>query len=167
MIDFHHTFERLFEPFPIRTDIIIPIGTYRGGNVLVQVDGAAQRRIAGAQIIRFSYRWGFFGGRGIELKIQPQIKVSEALSFDVNYALDDVDIPQGAFTSHVINTRANYSVQYSSLDDFMNFRFRLNYIYRPGDDIFFIYNEGRNVDELNSGLVGRSFMLKWTRSFDF
>jgi len=77
----------------------------------------------------------------------------------------------------VINTRANYSfstkwltsytVQYSSLDDFLSFRFRLNYIYRPGDDIFFIYNEGRNVDELNSGLVGRSFMLKWTRSFDF
>jgi hypothetical protein len=177
MIDFHHTFERLFEPFRIRPDIIIPIGTYRGGNVLVQVDGAAQRRIAGAQIIRFRYEWGFFGGRGIELKIQPQIKVSEALSFDVNYALDDVDLPQGAFTSHVINTRANYSfsnkwltsytVQYSSLDDFVSFRFRLNYIYRPGDDIFFIYNEGRNVDELNSGLVGRSFMLKWTRSFDF
>jgi hypothetical protein len=49
----------------------------------------------------------------------------------------------------------------------MNFRFRLDYIYRPGDDIFVIYNEGRHVDELNSGLVGRSIMLKWTRSFDF
>ena len=91
--------------------------------------------------------------------------------------LDEVDLPQGDFTSQVINTRANYSfstkwltsatVQYSSLDDFVNFRFRINYIYRPGDDIFFIYNEGRNVDELESGLVGRSIMLKWTRSFDF
>ena len=177
MVDFHQRFERLFEPFPIRPDITIPIGTYRGGDILVLVDGAPQRKIAGREILRFEYRWGFFEGRKIELRLEPQIKVSEALSFDVIYALDDVDLPQGAFTSHVINTRANYSfsnqwltsytVQYSSLDDFMNFRFRLNYIYRPGDDIFFIYNEGRNVDELESGLLGRSIMLKWTRSFDF
>ena len=177
MIDFHHNFERLFDPFPIRPDIIIPAGTYRGGDVLVLVDGAPHRRIAGVEMIRFNYDWGFFGGNATELIIQPQIKLTEALSFDLKYLLNDVDLPQGAFTSQVINTRANYSfsnkwltsytVQYSSLDDFMNFRFRLNYIYRPGDDIFFIYNEGRNVDELNSGLVGRSFMLKWTRSFDF
>ncbi len=128
-------------------------------------------------MIRFRYVKGFFGGRRIELRVEPQIKLSEALSFDVSYVLDEVDLPQGDFTSQVINTRANYSfstkwltsatVQYSSLDDFVNFRFRLNYIYRPGDDIFFIYNEGRNIDELESGLVGRSFMLKWTYSFDF
>ena len=128
-------------------------------------------------MIRFNYESGFFDGRFIELLIEPQIKVSEALSFDFAYALNDVDLPQGDFTSQVINTRANYSfsnkwltsytIQYSNLDDFINFRFRLNYIYRPGDDIFFIYNEGRNVDELESGLVGRSILLKWTHSFDF
>ena len=176
-IDFHRSSERLFEPFAIRPDIIIPIGTYRNWDVLVQVDGAAQRKIAGVEIIRFRYVKGFFGGRRVELRVEPQIKLSEALSFDVSYVLDEVDLPQGDFTSQVINTRVNYSfsnkwltsatVQYSSLDDFVNFRFRINYIYRPGDDIFFIYNEGRNVDELESGLVGRSIMLKWTRSFDF
>ena len=176
-IDFHRSSERLFEPFAIRPDIIIPVGTYRDWDVLVQVDGAAQRKIAGVEIIRFRYVKGFFGGSRVELRVEPQIKVSEALSFDVSYVLDEVDLPQGDFTSQVINTRANYSfstkwltsatVQYSSLDDFVNFRFRINYIYRPGDDIFFIYNEGRNVDELESGLVGRSIMLKWTRSFDF
>ncbi len=177
MVDLHQRFERLFEPFAIRPDIIIPIGTYRGGDILVLVDAAPQRKIAGREILRFEYRWEFFDGRKIELRFEPQIKVSEALSFDLSYALNDVDLPQGDFTSQVINTRANYSfsnkwltsytVQYSNLDDFLNFRFRLNYIYRPGDDIFFIYNEGRNVDELESGLVGRSFMVKWTYSFDF
>ncbi len=177
MIDFHRYFERLFEPFSIRPDIIIPIGTYRSSDILVVVDGAPQRRIAGKEMIRFRYQRGFFDGSHLELRVEPQIKLSEALSFDVRYVLDEVDLPYGDFTSQVINTRANYSfsnkwltsytVQYSSLDDFVNFRFRLNYIYRPGDDIFLIYNEGRNVDELNSGLVGRSFMLKWTRSFDF
>ena len=177
MIDFHSNFERLFEPFPIRPGIIIPTGTYRGWDFLLLVDGAPHRKIAGVEIIRFNYDWGFFGGNALEFIIQPQIKLTEALSFDLKYLLNDVDLPQGAFTSQVLNARANYSfsnkwltsytVQYSNLDDFMNFRFRLNYIYRPGDDIFFIYNEGRNVDELESGLVGRSILLKWTHSFDF
>ncbi len=176
-LDFHRTFERLFKPFPIRPDIEIPTGSYRGWNVLLVVDGAPQRKIAGRELLRFRYEWGFFDGRRIELTIQPQVKVSEALSFEVSYVLDEVDLPQGDFTSQVINTRANYSfsnkwltsatVQYSSLDDFVNLRFRLNYIYRPGDDIFFIYNEGRNIGDLESGLVGRSILLKWTRSFDF
>ncbi len=174
--DLHRNFERLFQPFDIRSNITIPTGTYRGWDLLLMADSAPQRRIAGAQIIRFRYEWDFFEGRRIELRIRPQIKVSEALSFDVDYALEEVDLPFGDFTSQVINTRANYAfsrqwltsstVQYSSLDDFVNFRFRLNYIYRPGDDIFLIYNEGRNVDELQSGLVGRSLLLKWTYSLD-
>ena len=177
MVDFHDKFERLFQPFTIRPGITIPSGTYRGTDMLVVLDGAPHRWLAGVEIVRFRYEWGFFDGRRIELRIRPQIKVSEALSFDVDYVLEEVDMPYGDFNSQVINTRANYSfsnkwltsytIQYSKLDDFMNFRFRINYIYRPGDDIFFIYNEGRNVDELESGLVGRSFMLKWTRSFDF
>jgi len=177
MVDFHRKFERLFEPFNIRPDVIIPVGSYRSHDILVIVDGAPHRRIAGTEILRFTHEWGFFDGNRIELRLNPQIKINDALSVDVVYALDDVDLPFGEFTSHVINTRANYAfsnkwltsatVQYSNLSDFVNFRFRLNYIYRPGDDIFFIYNEGRNLDEMQDGLVGRSIMLKWTRSFDF
>jgi len=177
-IDIHRSFDRLFEDDTIFDGkITIPTGSYRSWNVLFVVDGAPQRKIAGTPLFRFRYEWGFFDGRRIELTIQPQIKVSEALSFDVGYVLDEVNLPQGDLTSQVLNTRANYSfsnkwltsatIQYSSLDDFVNFRFRLNYIYRPGDDIFFIYNEGRNIGDLESGLVGRSILLKWTRSFDF
>ncbi len=176
-IDFHRNYERLFEPFDIRPDIIIPVGTYWHYDMLVMVDGAPHRKIAGEQFVRFSYQWGFFGGNLMELRVAPQIKLTDSYSVDLIYALDDVDLPQGAFTSHVLNTRVNYAfsnkwltsatVQYSNLDDFVNFRFRLNYIFRPGDDLFFIYNEGRNLDDLRQGLVGRSFLVKWTYSFDF
>ena len=176
-IDFHRNYERLFEPFDIRPDIIIPVGSYWHYDMLVMVDGAPHRKIAGEQFVRFSYQWGFFGGNLMELRVAPQIKLTDSFSVDLIYALDDVDLPQGAFTSHVLNTRVNYAfsnkwltsatVQYSNLDDFVNFRFRLNYIFRPGDDLFFIYNEGRNLDDLRQGLVGRSFLVKWTYSFDF
>ncbi len=176
-LDFHRNFERLFDPFLIRPEITIPVGSYRSWATLFTWDGALHRKIAGPGLLSYIYEWGFFGGNRAELRVKPQIKLSDSLSFDVVYALDDVNLPFGDFTSHVINTRMNYAFtnkwltsttgQYSNLDNLVNFRFRLNYIYRPGDDIFIIYNEGRNLDDLQQGLLGRSIVLKWTRSFDF
>lgn len=179
VVDVHRNFERLFEPFQIRPDVAIPSGSYRGWDVVAFWDGAPQRRISGGNLFRFRYEWGFFGGARSELRAEPLIKLSDALSVEVGYALDDVKLPFGRFTSHVLNTRFNYAfsnrwltsttVQYSNLDQLLNFRFRLNFIHRPGDDFFLIYNEGRNtsVDELRRGLLGRALMLKFTRSLDF
>jgi hypothetical protein len=103
--------------------------------------------------------------------------VNDTLSLNVGYTFDDVSLPWGAFTSHVINNRINYAfsnrwltsgtIQYSNLRQLVNYRFRLNYIYRPGDDLFIIYNEGRNVADFAEGFLGRSIMVKWTYSSDF
>ena len=181
LIDSHRNFERLFEPFDIlRGQISIPAGTYRGWDVIAQWSGAPQRRVSGRQLLRVRYEWDFFGGRRIEARIQPQVKINESLSVDFDYALEEVDLPWGDFTSNVVNTRVNYAlsnrwltsttVQHSSLDSLVNYRFRLNYIYRPGDDLFFIYNEGRNIDldrPFENALLGRSLLLKVTHSFDY
>ena len=180
VVDAHRNSERLFELFDIRPgEISIPVGTYRGWNVLVSWGGAPQRRVAGG-LLRYRYEWGFFGGRRIELRIEPQIKLSDALSVDLSYALDEVDMPWGDFSSKVVNTRINYAfsnrwltsatVQHSNLDQLVNFRFRLNYIYRPGDDLFLIYNDGRiiNLDDPHeNALLGRSLILKFTHSIAF
>ncbi len=181
VFDAHRKSERLFDPFDIRPgEISIPVGTYPGWDAVLFWDGAPQRRIAGPGLFRYRYEWGFFGGRRIELRIQPQFKLSDALSVDLNYALNEVDMPWGNFSSKVVNTRINYAfsnrwltsatVQYSNLDQLVNFRFRLNYLYRPGDDLFLIYNDGRIVnldDPRENALLGRSLILKFTRSFDF
>ena len=47
------------------------------------------------------------------------------------------------------------------------FDFRLHYIYRPGDDFFFIFNEGRRVDGPLEGQVDRTVQGKLTYSLDF
>ena len=128
-------------------------------------------------MFRYRYERGFFGGNHHELRIQPQIALNDTLSLNVGYALDDVKMPWGNFTSHVLNNRINYAfsnrwltsatIQYSNLRKLVNYRLRLNYIHRPGDDLFIIYNEGRNVAEESDGFLGRSIMVKWTYSFDF
>ena len=181
LFDSHRNFDRLFEPFDIvRGRISIPAGTYRGWDVVAQWSGAPQRRVSGRQLLRFRYEWDFFDGRRIEARIQPQVKINESLSVDFDYALEEVDLPWGDFTSNVVNARVNYAfsnrwltsttVQRSSLNSLVNYRFRLNYIYRPGDDLFFIYNEGRNIDldrPFENTLLGRSLLMKFTHSLDF
>ena len=84
---------------------------------------------------------------------------------------------KASFTDHVINSRVNYnfnnqwltstSIQYNNTDSFVGFNFRLNYIYRPGDDFFFIYNEGRRVDGPFDGQLDRTMQAKLTYSFDY
>ncbi len=92
----------------------------------------------------------------------------------------------GKFTDHVVNTRLNYNfnnqwltsttIQYNSSDSFLGFNFRLNYIFRPGDDLFLVYNEGRQpvfddeghrVAGLLDGRRDRSLQVKLTYSFDY
>ena len=59
------------------------------------------------------------------------------------------------------------TIQYNSVDSFAGLNFRLNYIFRPGDDFFLVYNEGRQVGGPRDGEKDRSLQLKLTYSFDY
>jgi hypothetical protein len=86
-----------------------------------------------------------------------------------------------------VNARVNFNlnnrwlttttIQYNNADDFWGYNFRLNYIFRPGDDFFLIYNEGRQGGGLYRDGIrlndparehnDRTFQAKLTYSFDF
>src|SRR4030095_1183008 len=101
------------------------------------------------------------------------------LSLAPSYQFNRVELKRSQnFTSHLINSQVNYAfnnrwltattLQYSSLARLAVVNFRLNYIYRPNDDFFLIYNESRTQP---SGAVpgpwNRSLIAKVTRSWDF
>ena len=44
--------------------------------------------------------------------------------------------------------------------------FRLNYIFRPGDDLFVVYNETRGYGSVG-GLLNRALIVKLTYSLDY
>ena len=76
-----------------------------------------------------------------------------------------------------MNNRFNYAFnrrwltstlfQWANTRDLIGFNFRLNYIYRPGDDIFLVYNEFRRTVAGGPDQLDRSIALKFTHSFDF
>ena len=132
--------EFLEEGFRLRGRIPVPPGSYRSHNFQFQVRPFRGRRVSG--FFQFSRELDFWDGDRTTLNLNPSIKWSQNLSFDIQYRLDDVVLPGGEFTSSVSNVGINYNftntwltsttLQYDNLSDLFNVNFRLNYIYRPG-----------------------------------
>ena len=105
------------------------------------------------------------------------VKLSSRFSFRVNYSINRIE-PVGleAVNFHQMNNTFNFAfsrkwltstlLQYNSSNDVLGVNFRLNYIYRPGDDLFFVYTEFRDRTDPITDL-DRQIVLKFTHSFDF
>jgi len=126
---------------------------------------------------QFSRELDFWDGDRTTLTLNPNIRWSQNLSFDIQYRLDDVVLPGGEFTSSVSNIGINYNftnnwlttttLQYDNLSDLFNINFRLNWIYRPGDDLFVVFTQTRRGQGDGIVLTDRQFIVKFTHSFDF
>ena len=163
-------FEFLEEGFRLRGRIRVPAGSYHSDSYRVFFSAYRGRRISG--FFQYQKENDFWNGSRTTLNLNPSIKWSQNLSFNIGFRLDDVDLPGGEFSSKVSNVEINYNftnrwltkttVQYDSLEDELGVNFRLNWIYQPGDDLFLVYNQ-----EGSSGQTDRAVIVKFTHSFDF
>ncbi|HEY7678989.1 MAG TPA: DUF5916 domain-containing protein [Terriglobia bacterium] len=190
----HIRLERLKEPFEIRTGVLVPPGTYSWGYPGINFRSSSGRRVS--VDVRWRKHPGFFGGSLHILGITPSVRLTESFSMNVSYDLNHAKFPAGkytdsqgvfpttgtSFTDHVVNARINYNfsnswlssttIQYNNADNFLGFNFRLNYIFRPGDDFFLIYNAGYTGEDAVTGDPerrhnDRTLQAKFTYSFDF
>ncbi|MBI4456659.1 MAG: carbohydrate binding family 9 domain-containing protein [Acidobacteria bacterium] len=185
----HWRFERLAKPFTLRDQavkiapgvtvrkplVVVPPGEYSWWYSRFQYAANPARRLSGNVSVEPSP--GYFGGDLVEWNINPKLRLTNTLSVELGYTINDASFSQTNFTDHVVNFRVNYAfnnqwltsttLQYNSADSFSGINFRLNYIFRPGDDFFFVYNEGRQLGGLFDGQRDRSLQVKLTYSFDF
>ena len=99
------------------------------------------------------------------------------VSVEASYEYNDVTLPQGAFTTHVVNGRMNVNVsnkwltttlaQYDSAASRKVLFFRVNDIFRPGDNVFFVFNQTTQPTAIGRDQRDRAVMLKATYAFDF
>jgi hypothetical protein len=165
-------FDRLDEPFEIAEGVILPPGDYSYREEFVEAEGGGKRMLSG----RVRYGWGeFYSGHRQLFRVNPMIKPADVLSIEAAYEFNDVTLPQGAFTTHVLNARANFNpsnrwltttlVQYDSASRQQVLYGRLNYIYRPGDDVFVVVN--RSKERGTSKPAQYTVLVKMTYSLDF
>ncbi len=160
-------FTRLDEAFDLADRVLIPDGDYDIWELGGFANSSPNRPVSVA--VRGGYE-GFFGGNRLELNADLTVSAGSHLSMTAGVTHNDVDVPGGSFAANVGRLRmtlafstklvANTLLQYNSLDNEISANIRLNYIHRPGSDLFLVFTEERGSDLSirdfrNRGLVAK------------
>ncbi len=98
------------------------------------------------------------------------MRFSHRLNTSIEYGHNDIDLPQGRFTTKLLTLRGNFSfstraflnalIQYNSDARQWSSNVRFNLIHRPLSDLFVVYNEGRA--STTGTLANRAVIVKLT-----
>lgn len=166
---FQVQYASLYEFLPRPLSIVgltIPAGQYRFENVRLGANFGRQRRLGGSLAMEHGT---FYGGRRTTFSVwQGRLSVTNALAIEPTYSVNRVRLPHAATMTHLAGSRVTYTVtplmfvsallQYNSAANSISTNARLRWEYRPGSELFVVYNEERNT-------LARSFPELSTRTF--
>lgn len=100
---------------------------------------------------------GYYNGDRQTLKVNLNIQAGQTLLLEPNYTRNRVSLPgRPIYTSNVVNFRVSHSfspdfflkgfVQYNDDRKTASFNFLWWYRYRPGSDLYLVYNQGWDTD---------------------
>ena len=168
-----HT-EVLDAPFEIQPGIVIPAGHYRWGTT---------RAIAGTTLsrpvnLRFDFsRGGFYAGHRTDYRVDAGWRPSNHVELGLSYTLRQIRMPPGNFDVRIGEAKAVYTFspdlqlsllgQYDNLSNELGVNFRLKWIVQPGNEVFFIVNQGYDTTADNFRPTQNDASLKgaWTIRF--
>ena len=175
-VDVQQSYELLVEPFPIATDVTIPVGGYDFRDVFVSYSMGPQRRVSGTWSLQ---RGRFFNGDITAVGYRRgRIEITPQFSVEPGFSINRIDLPEGRFTAKLVTGRVTYTltprmfvgglVQYNSSNDSLSMNLRLRWEYQPGSELFVVYNDQRDTSLRGTPfLENRAFVVKFTRLFRF
>jgi Domain of unknown function (DUF5916) len=142
-------FDRLDNAFEVTNDISIPTGKYWMHKYEFQFETYQSRKVWIALLYNFG---DFYTGKIKTFESEIGLNFNKHVNLNTSYNWNQVDLPEGSFTTHEIATFLNYSFttrlnfslfgQYNSLDEIMIYNIRLHWIPKIGSDLYFVYNIG-------------------------
>ena len=164
----YRNFENLTEDFEIREGIIIPKGKYDYSNYSLMLN--AEGKVFNGRV---GFNIGdFYSGtrRGFDIRLD--LRLTGRFSLEPRYEFNRVTLPDGAFDTNVFGGRVGYSfstdlfakfyVQWNSDRNLVTTNFLINYIYQPGSDFYFVFNQTYGTDSVTSGLMDTTVVGKVT-----
>jgi hypothetical protein len=153
---------------------MVPVGGYDSSTASVGMQFGRQRRAAGNVLVEHGT---FYGGRRTSLTLsQGRLNLSSQLSLEPTYVGTWADLPAGQSTTHLTGSRVTYTMtpamfasallQYNTGVNAMSTNVRLRWEYRPGSELFIVYNEQRDTLAPSfPDLVNRALIVKINRLF--
>jgi hypothetical protein len=97
---------------------------------------------------------------------------------EIEWNYDDVNLPAGRFRNDLVPIKISYAftslasvqglIQYNKQTATLSSNIRLALLNRSGTGFFLVYNDRRDTSSFTPDeLLGRSFIVKYTRLFDY
>jgi hypothetical protein len=168
-------YEFLDEPFEIKEGVFIPTGGHTYDMFVTMFFSDKSRDFSLETEADFG---GFYNGKFSSLRAQGNVKISKNFSLEFLYNRNQFDLPVegGKFTTNIAGGRIVYSftpglyvkayLQWNDAENLFKSNFLVRWIYKPGANIYFIYNESRKVGA-RGYVQDRAFMLKASFLFNY
>jgi len=141
-------YERLAEPFEIRPGVVIPAAEHRFGDLGLWFETNSSRVISADG---WRQQGTFYDGHriseGLSLRLRPGSHFRSESSWEHQHA----ELPGGTFDTTLIRQRLALAltpdlsavafVQFNDAAELLSLNLRVNWIYRPGADIFLVVND--------------------------
>jgi hypothetical protein len=169
-------YELLTSPFAIAPGVTIPVGGYAFDNRQVSYTFGQQRKLSGNVLAEYGR---FYSGHRAALTASGgRAEITPQLSVEPNVSFNWVDLAEGSFTTTLLGPRITYTmtprmfvsalVQYNSGTDTAAANVRFRWEYKPGSELFVVYNDERNTMAVGfPELTNRAFIVKINRLFRY
>src|SRR5262249_3766958 len=144
----------LTEPFEIKPGVTIPTGDYTFNRVKATLEMAPARKLSPVLKVRAG---DYYTGTRTDYAAQLNWRPSNQFFGSVGYEYDGVDLAEGSFVARIVTARASVRfspslswdniVQYDNFSENMGFNSRVRWEITPGDEVFFVVNQGYDVED--------------------
>jgi len=172
--DVQRDYEFLRQPFSLTPIVIIPAGGYDFSDFSVAYAMGEQRKMSGT----WSFQKGeYFDGHITAVSYQRgRVSLAPQLYVQPGFSINRIELPESTVTLKLLTTRITYTVtprmflsgllQYNSSNSSMSTNIRLRWEYRPGSELFVVYNDLRDTSSRGTALLeNHAFVVKLTRLF--
>ena len=175
-IAYTSTYEFLPRPFPIAPTVVLPVGRYEYDNVRSTYRLGQQHRLSGTVSVE---RGTFYNGRRSAVAVSGgRVRLTPRFFVEPTTSLNWVDLQQGSFRTTLVGSRVTFTMtplmfasallQYNSGTNSLSSNVRFRWEYRPGSELFVVYNEQRDTRvPAFPDLTNRAFIVKVNRLLRF
>ena len=173
-VNVNDTYEFLPRRFTIAPGVTLPVGGYHFDTVHVQMNFGQHRKMSGNVA---ADRGTFYSGHKTAISLgRGRTSLGSRLSVEPAYLFNWVDLAEGSFASQLIGGRVTHTMtplmftsallQYNSSNHSVSANVRLRWEYRPGSELFVVFNEDRDtLARRLPALADRSLIVKINRLF--
>jgi len=148
-----HEYDNLSTPFAT-AGTVLPVGNYSWTYAQASYSSDRTRRMYGSFGGDVG---GYYNGDRQTVRANVTLQMGKTLLFEPNYTHNRVTLPgRPVYNSNVLNFRVSHSfspdfylkgfVQYNDDRNTANFNFMWWYHYKPGSDLYVVYNQGWDMD---------------------